>query len=215
VKLLDVIEHREQRVLSTTQLSEAFGTNNKIITRNFQRNKEYYVEGKHFYSLSGDRLKQFKASRQNDASLKYVSVLYLWTEKGAWLHAKSLNTEKAWEAYQSLIDSYYQISQQLKSRGGDNMTLALTNEDWVRVQERLEVLEMQMEKVTLHSGEQLRLRKAVGERVHQLAKQDGARPVLFRALYSALRERYEVESYRDVKQHELQDALFFVDGWEG
>ena len=74
---------------------------------------------------------------------------------------------------------------------------------------------MQMEKVALHSGEQLRLRKAVGARVHQLAKQDGARPVLFRALYSALRERYEVESYRDVKQHELQDALFFVNGWEG
>ena len=215
MKLLDVIEHREQRVLSTTQLADAFGTNNKIITRNFQRNKDYYVEGKHFYSLSGDRLKQFKASRQNDASLKYVSVLYLWTEKGAWLHAKSLNTEKAWEAYQTLIDSYYQISQQLKIKGSDNMTLALTNEDWERVQQRLGVLEMQMEKVTLHSGEQLRLRKAVGARVHQLAKQDGARPVLFRALYSALRERYEVESYRDVKQYKLQDALFFVNGWEG
>ena len=215
MKLLDVIEHREQRVLSTTQLADAFGTNNKIITRNFQRNKEYYVEGKHFHSLSGDRLKQFKALRQNDASLKYVSVLYLWTEKGAWLHAKSLNTEKAWEAYQSLIDSYYQISQQLKSKGSDNMTLALTNADWEKVQQRLEVLEMQMEKVTLHSGEQLRLRKAVGARVHQLAKQEGARPVLFRALYSALRERYEIESYRDVKQYELQDALFFVNGCVG
>lgn len=58
------------------------------------------------------------------------------------------------------------------------------------------MLELQKEKVTLHQGEQLRLRKAIGARVHQLAKQDGARPVLFRALYSALRERYEVESYR-------------------
>jgi len=214
VKLLDVIEHREQRVLSTVQLADAFDTNNKIITRNFQRNKDHYEEGKHYFSLSGDALKKFKTERQNDVSLKYVSVYYMWTEKGAWLHAKSLNSDRAWEAYQSLIDSYYQISNEL-NKGGSGLTLALTNEDWQRVQQRLEVLELQMGKVTLHSGEQRRLRNAVGERVHQLTKQKGARPVLFRALYTALRERYEVESYRDVKQHELQDALLFVNGWVG
>lgn len=213
---LQVIEHDDMRVLTTTQLADAFGTNGKIITRNFQRNKEHYTEGEHFYSLSGDALKQFKGERPNDGSLKFVSVLYLWSEKGAWLHAKSLNTEESWKAYHTLIDSYYQIVKQLKNDGGVNLTLPFTMKDWERVQSRLGVLEMQVkESITLHSGEQRRLRRAVGERVHQLTKQKDARPVLFRALYSALRERYDVESYRDVKQFELQDALQFVGNWEG
>ena len=32
------------------------------------------------------------------------------TEKGAWLHAKSLNTDQAWEAYESLVDDYYRLT---------------------------------------------------------------------------------------------------------
>lgn len=211
----EVIEHQELRVLSTLQLAEAFQTNNKVVTRNFQRNKERYEEGIHYFALSGDALKKYKTERQSDASLKYVSVYYLWTEKGAWLHAKSLNSDAAWQAYHMLIDSYYKITQQVQKKASDNLTLALTDADWQKVQHRLEVLEMQMENVTLHSGEQRRLRVAVGERVHQLAKQAGARPALFRALYSALREQYEVDSYRDIKQHQLQDALQFVSEWKG
>ena len=35
---------------------------------------------------------------------KRTSHLYLWTEKGALLHAKSLNTDKAWEVYDYLVD---------------------------------------------------------------------------------------------------------------
>ena len=51
--------------------------------------------------------------------------------------------------------------------------------------------------------------------MHALAKDKGARPALFRAIYSAVKERYQVGSYRDVKQHELQDALKFVATWGG
>lgn len=211
---LDVIEHSDIRVLTTAQMAEAFNTNAKLITRNFQRNAERYTAGEHYFSLSGEELKQFKASRQNDASLKYVSVLYLWTEKGAWLHAKSLNSEEAWTAYQMLIDSYYQVTKALKE-GGDNLTLTL--QDWKSVTKRLEVLELQMrDAITLHSGEQKRVRAAVAERVYELAgREKGARTTLFRMLYASIYERYGVESYRDLKQHQLQEALQFVQNWEG
>lgn len=210
---LDVVEHHGMRVLTTAQLAEAFHTNAKVVARNFQRNQEHYVPGQHYHSLSGEDLKQFKVSRQNDASLKYVSVLYLWTEKGAWLHAKSLNSDVAWSAYQTLIDSYYQTTKLLKDKGGDKLTLTLG--DWENVNKRLEVLELQMkEAITLHSGEQKRLRIAVGARVHKLAQgEKEARATLFRAIYSSIREQYHVESYRDIKQHQLQSAIQFVDNW--
>lgn len=82
---LQPIVQNGQRVLTTLQLAESFETDPKIINRNFQRNADRYVQGKHFFALTGDDLKEFKGSRQFDDSLKFVSVLYLWTEKGAWL----------------------------------------------------------------------------------------------------------------------------------
>lgn len=210
MQYLDVIEHANSRVLTTPQIAQAFGTSPKVINRNFQRNKEQYHEDIHFFALTGERLKAFKGLRQNDVSLKFVSVIYLWTEKGAWLHAKSINNEQAWKAYQTLIDGYYKIQEQIETP----KTLEISYEQFEQFERRMLVLEEQVKKsITLHSGEQIRLRKAVGERVSQLTTKQAARPVLFRAIYSALKERYQVPSYRDIKQHELQDALKFVYSW--
>ena len=36
-------------------------------------------------------------------SLKNAKIIYLWTERGAFLHAKSLNTDKAWEVYDCFV----------------------------------------------------------------------------------------------------------------
>ena len=38
---------------------------------------------------------------------KNLNVLYLWTERGALLHAKSLTTDKAWEVYGELVETYF------------------------------------------------------------------------------------------------------------
>lgn len=207
---LQIIEHFNHRVLTTAQLAEAFGTDSKIINRNFQRNQERYEENVHYFVLAGEELKSFKASRQNDVSLKYVSVLYLWTEQGAWMHAKSLGSDSAWKAYRMLINNYYAVVEQLKQPP----TLAISYEDFMQIESRVEVLEKQLQEVTLHSGEQRRLRTAVTERVYQLADKQTARQSLFRALYGAIKNRYHVGSYRDVRQYDLQDALHFVYNWK-
>lgn len=104
---LQIIEHQSQRVLLTQQLAESYGTDSRIISNNFARNKERYQEGKHYFLLQGEVLKDFKTNHQFDDSLKRVNQLYLWTERGAFLHAKSLNTDKAWEVYDSLVEHYF------------------------------------------------------------------------------------------------------------
>ncbi|MDR1208858.1 MAG: hypothetical protein LBK41_00865 [Clostridiales bacterium] len=38
-----------------------------------------------------------------------LNKLYLWTERGALLHAKSLNTDKAWEVYDRLVETYFRV----------------------------------------------------------------------------------------------------------
>lgn len=108
---LQVTNHGGQRVLSTAQLAEAYNADVKIVSNNFNRNKGRYKEGKHYFLLQGEELRIFKAVHQNDEQLKFATALYLWTEKGAWLHAKSLNTDQAWEAYEMLVDDYYAVKE--------------------------------------------------------------------------------------------------------
>lgn len=105
---LTTIEQNGQRVLTTGQLAIAYGADAQQIINNYNRNKERYILGKHYYQLEGEELRVFKATNQIDL-LPNVSKLYIWTEKGAWLHAKSLNTDQAWEAYDKLVDEYYRI----------------------------------------------------------------------------------------------------------
>ena len=105
---LQIIEKENQRVLTTAVLAQEYETTTDVITKNFNRNKERYTNGKHFYCLEGKELKEFKLTiGQNDLSLNKVNKLYLWTERGALLHAKSLNTDRAWEVYDILVETYF------------------------------------------------------------------------------------------------------------
>lgn len=102
-----IIEYKNIRVLTTQQLAEAYDTSTDTITRNFNRNKDRYVEGKHYIALEGAEKNEFVDLGQFDRGLKNAKILYIWTEKGTFLHAKSLNTDKAWEVYGRLVDNYF------------------------------------------------------------------------------------------------------------
>lgn len=111
MKNLQVVEQNNQRVLTTAQLAKSYGTENKVISNNFNRNKKRYTEGKHYFSLTGDLKSEFINLHQIEDGSKNAQTVYLWTEKGAWLHAKSLNTDEAWDAYETLVDDYYTVKQ--------------------------------------------------------------------------------------------------------
>lgn len=126
---LQIITHNNERVLTTARLAEQYGTSSKIISKNFSRNKERYLEGKHYYCLEGTQLNEFRANRQIDV-LQNVNKLYLWTEKGALLHAKSLNTDKAWQVYEFLVDNYFnpkQKKQVLTDKQAKSLEIKETN----------------------------------------------------------------------------------------
>lgn len=105
---IQVIEQQGVRVLTTAQLAECYGTDTTTIKQNFNNNKRRYEEGKHYVLLKGADLQAFKNEVENfDLVKKNASALYLWTERGALLHAKSLNTDKAWEVYDQLVETYF------------------------------------------------------------------------------------------------------------
>lgn len=106
------VEYNGILVLTTQQIAEAYETSTDTVTKNFNRNKDRYVSGKHYICLEGEELRNFKTNGQIDLSLK-LNKLYLWTKKGAFLHAKSLNTDTAWEVYDRLVDSYFEPKQNI------------------------------------------------------------------------------------------------------
>lgn len=105
---LQPVEYDHIRVLTTQQLAESYETTNKVISNNFNNNKNYYQIGKHYFLLKGKELKEFKSESLNLGIANNINTLYLWTERGAFLHAKSLNSSKAWELYDKLVDFYFE-----------------------------------------------------------------------------------------------------------
>jgi hypothetical protein len=109
------LEYKGKRILLTVQLSESLGTDPQNLVNNFNRNKDRYTEGKHYIALKGEEKRLYLSENQIDFSNKDHTVLYLWPEKGAWMHAKSLNTDEAWQAYEALVDEYYAIKEPSKA----------------------------------------------------------------------------------------------------
>ena len=107
---LQVIKHKNERVLLTSQLAEVYETDVKNIQMNFKRNENRFIEGRDYYLLKGDELKEFK-------NLPTVSglvdprtpSLHLWTERGANRHSKILDTDQAWKQFDVLEETYFKV----------------------------------------------------------------------------------------------------------
>lgn len=111
IKDMQVVEVRGIRVLTTKQLAEAYGTQVTVLRENFRRNKRRYMEGKHYIVLEGQELNEIKRETQLVSVFKQVKKANLWTERGALLHAKSINTDQAWEVYDKLVDFYFRAKE--------------------------------------------------------------------------------------------------------
>lgn len=112
MELPQTIEIKESKVLTTKQIAEAYGVTKEKIIYNFNYNKDKYILGKHYIEVFGEELRRLKRTCEIQSSFKYAKSLYLWTEKGALLHAKSLNTDKAWQVYDYLVDFYFRTKEE-------------------------------------------------------------------------------------------------------
>ncbi|UBM42320.1 ORF6N domain-containing protein [Hafnia paralvei] len=105
-KDLKVIEYRGKRVATTEQLAAGYGTTVIRIQQNHTRNANRFVEGKHFFKISGNELKSFRLSLSESVN-KHTTSLILWTERGAANHAKMLETDQAWGYHEDLVEFYF------------------------------------------------------------------------------------------------------------
>lgn len=115
---LTPIENQGQRVLTTEQLAELYGTTVGVVQMNFKRNSNKFIEGKHFFKLEGEQLRAFKNEPTNCGFVgKNASVLYLWTKRGAARHSKMIGTDTAWDVFDSLEENYFNPKPQINLQG--------------------------------------------------------------------------------------------------
>jgi len=70
------------------------------------------VINKHYFLLQSEELRDFKRNLDNIEVAPNVNKLYLWTERGANRHCKILDTDKAWEQFDNLEETYFRVKEQ-------------------------------------------------------------------------------------------------------
>lgn len=224
---LQVTEFKNIRVLTTQQIAEVYETGTDIITKNFNRNKERYVENKHYICLKGADLKSFRASGQIDL-LPNINTLYLWTEKGALLHAKSLNTDKAWQAYDYLVDSYFkkQENTDLSDLSVELQAIIMHDKKIQRIETRMDRLEFD---IPLYGAEADEIcnhvkRKGVemmGGKSSNAYKDTKIRSAVYTDIYNQIKREFGLyddkgryKSYKALKRKYIYDAHEVIDAYE-
>lgn len=120
---LSPITHNQIPVVTTELLANLYGTDTANIKKNYSRNKDRFVEGKHYFLIKGEQLRELKNSVTSSHQVdKRTPKLTLWTERGAARHAKMLETDQAWEVFEKLEDCYF--SQKEKSSSTDVMPIS-------------------------------------------------------------------------------------------
>ena len=108
---VSIVNFKSIPVVTTAMLAEFYGTEPIRIQQNQHENKQRFIEGKHFFKIAGQELKDFVTSLKLVTNFPAISnkvrSLILWTERGAARHAKMLDTDQAWDIFEQLEDCYF------------------------------------------------------------------------------------------------------------
>lgn len=221
---LQITEYKNIRVLTTQQIAEAYGSDTRVISNNFNRNKERYIEGKHYICLEDGEKREFVDHHQIDDGSKKASKLYLWTEKGAFLHAKSLNTDVAWEVYDKLVDSYFEKSKavpmttdqkiQLLAQGNVELTEKVNaiDKDLQEFKADMPLLALECQKITRAKNQ--KVVPLMGGKDAPAYKNKSLMHKVYSDVDAQLRREFGVNTYKAIKRSQCDLAVEIIKKYE-
>lgn len=220
---LTVTEFKDIRVLTTQQLAESYETTDKVISNNFNNNKSRYREGKHYILLQGKELKEFlHSSNLGLQNTNKIRMLYLWTEKGAFLHAKSLNTDKAWEVYDHLVDTYFRTKKpmsamqlmelQFQAIKEVDSKVDTVNKDLQEFKMDMPILGIECDRIT--TAVRCRGVKCLGGKDSEAYQDKSLRGRVYADIYGQLKREFGVSSYKAIKRNQTDTAVRIVNLYE-
>jgi len=206
------VEVEGQRVLTTELLAGIYEVDPIRIQQGFIRNKDKFQKEKHYFRLTGEELKEFKANYLKDSNLKYASELMLWTERGANRHCKILDTDKAWEQFDNLEETYFRVKENKLPPMTIEDIIITQLEEQKKIKKQLTGIANKFEELPLFTVDSKELSKTVnriavkflGDK-HSPAYKELSRKV-FSDIYRQLWREFDVTSCAAIKRKDLEEA---------
>lgn len=221
---LQITEYKSIRVLTTQQIAEAYGSDTRVISNNFNRNKERYIEGKHYICLEDGEKREFVDHHQIDDGSKKALKLYLWTEKGAFLHAKSLNTDTAWEVYDRLVDNYFEKPKavpmttdqkiQLLAQGNVELTEKVNSidKDLQEFKQDMPLLALECQRITWAKNN--KIVPLMGGKSSPAYRNRSLRTKVYKDLDKQLKREFGVDTYKAIKRNQCNLAVKIIEAYK-
>lgn len=213
------VEYKGQVVITTAQLAEVYGASPDNIKDNFNRNKDRFVNGKHYILLTGNDLRQFKNQvAETDLVDKRTSQLYLWTRRGASRHCKILGTDKAWEQFDYLEDNYFEkqpksipltTAQQIQLLAQGNVEL---NQRVDTLAERMDNFEQNLPLLPEDADDvsrevKKRVVEVLGGKDSNAYHNRSLSQKVFKDAYRNLKSNFNISSYKAIKRNRKDMAV--------
>jgi hypothetical protein len=212
------VEFKDELILTTGQLAVFYGVSPQRIKQNFANNKNKFVEGTHYFELSGEELKQFKSQVENiDLPInKFASHLILWTKRGASRHSKMLGTDQAWDMYDELEENYFSVTNQRPLSLPEQISLVAkgysTLEKDVKEIKQL----MGLPGNLAYKFTQERNKKIVtilGGKDTNAYGDKNLRQRTYSSLFKSFKEVFMQDRYNDTSIEKFKDAIEFTKNW--
>lgn len=218
-----IIEYNNQRLLTTEQLAEFYHVGVKQIQQNFGNNRDKFIEGKHYFYLKGQQLKEFKMQLENIELVNpRVSHLLLYTKQGASRHSKMLGTDRAWDMYDQLEENYFNPPQQMALPTSPRELIQLALEGNVEVNQRVDEIDGRLKEIEenklITTEDKGTLDRMVRKKVYLICKEQHldqeAKSLLFSDIGSSIKQVFEVPNRGRIKDKDFEKVIDFINMWE-
>lgn len=204
---------RDQQAVSTSlQVAEDFGKRHDNVLRDIaglleiEEIQNYFFESVYEHPQNKQRYKMFYMNRDG-----FTLLAMGFTGKDA-IQFK-LKYIDAFNKMEQITRKPKVLTEKEQLRASMKLSLDTSEEVEVLKIEVNDLKEKVENQITIDHGEQRRLQKAVAIKVYELESIAELRPKLFREIYSEIKDRFGVASYKDVKRRDLQDAIRYVEAW--
>lgn len=212
------VEVKGKRILTTEQLAKIYQVGEVRIRQGFSRNQDKFQEGKHYFKLQGEELKDFKREYLKDTSLKLNSLM-LWTERGANRHCKILDTDKAWEQFDNLEETYFRVKENpYKGLSKEVQAIFAIDKKTQAIENRVDNIENNMPLFNIECKELQALVRKTGIRVlggyrTPAYKDNSLRGKVYADIQGQLKRQFGVSRYEAIKRMQLETAKEILENY--
>ncbi|SFD44792.1 Rha family transcriptional regulator [Bacillus sp. UNCCL81] len=214
---LQVVNHNGVNVISSVEVSEMVGRDHSDLMKSIRK----YAETLHSANLPSEN---FFLSSEYLNSRKQKQPCFLLTKKGCDMVANKMTGEKGILFTAAYVDKFHEmekvVTQLLPPMTPLRMIHTMTNE-MMKQDERLVSLEEKVNnQLTLDFGQQRMVQNAKNKRVYQLWNNGTINkdildtvPKVHAAIGRDLKNAFAVNSFRDIRKHEYEEAINYINAW--